>query len=189
MMFETMTEMRKRKKKSVGSSTKLAKFLDERDIRQKEIAGILNITPQQVSNIYWGVTPLGREYMHRLTQYYSLPWDYFFDDSEKSTGRVQPESTNGGLALKEPPQEYGIRERDIEVDKIIKMAIEVLQSNTHYGKSLRMNILSFADALRCSRELEELRQSITDITQRIETLERTKGTSPPSAPDPASHPV
>ncbi len=79
MKFVMIDSMVKRRGPRQSGSTKLARFLIERDITLAEIAEILHVTPQQVSNLARGKSRACTDYLVKIAQHYHLPWDYFFE--------------------------------------------------------------------------------------------------------------
>ncbi len=174
MIFETTIFMRKKRSYQNKSGTCFGKFLDDNKILQKDIAELLNISTQHVSNLYWGKTPLSKEYMQKLTKHYDLAWDYFYDEKPPV------------FEVKEESVLY--KSKDVSVNKelseIIAMAIKVLTSGMHYANSLRINIISFYDAVNVMQKCEEMEARISSLEKLIpkinspdEDLKQKKGSS------------
>lgn len=123
--------------------TMLAKFMDENKINRREIADILSISKQQVSNLSLGKSELSRQYIRKLVKHYDLPWDYFYIDEKPSMEAHE----NHIPYEKDQP---GKTERS----DIITMAIQILTSGTHYENSLKANINSFYKAIEKEKVLE-----------------------------------
>lgn len=164
-----------RKKRSVQNKSKtyFGKFLDNNKILQKDIAELLGITTQHVSNLYWGKTPLSKEYMKKLTRHYDLQWDYFHEEKPPS------------FEVKEEGAIYSGKDTTInkELSEIIAMAIKVLTSGMHYANSLRINIISFYDAVNMMNKCEEMESRISSLEALLpkinvtEDLKKKKGSS------------
>lgn len=141
--------------------TKLARFLSENGIKQQEIANLLGITPQQVSNLASGKSRISQEYIDKITEHYGLPWSHFYDIPDHPAELRAPYKLG---------REIG--ELDQGVVQVLLMTLEVLRSGTHYAESLMQNIQSFHAAVSGERAAEEREQRIEERERLLAARER-----------------
>jgi len=79
------------------------------------------------------------------------------------TGIPQPTARSGAPAA--IPQPF-----QIDLGEDVRLAIEVLSSNTHYASSLHMNIHSFAAAVADNKRLTALEDKMTCMESRMEEM-------------------
>ena len=151
--------------------TKLAQFLDERGIKQKEIGRLLGLTQQQVSKLAGGINDMSPQYMKILAEHYGLPRDYFLDAPPSRaavTGprpHERPEHACVAAFVPEPSANASVEGALVE---LITMAIDVLRSRTHYADSLEKNIRSFHRGVARERVASERAQRLEERVDQLE---------------------
>jgi len=127
---------------------------------KSRVAKKIGKSQQLISAMATGVSEGSESTRRDLANYFNLNYEDFLELGRSLLNAGTPQSEQ--CHVSSDAAKYGT-----EVDSLIKMTREILESNTDYSQSLSANIKSFHTAMQTQRDLAELKREHAELKKDL----------------------